>query len=166
MAYNPQNLKPFTSDQDREEAARNGRKGGIASGRAKRRKKAMRTAINEMLGEKAPDAFRKVLVDLGMDADDADMQAVVLAAMLKKAAGGSVQAFEAIVRLSGNDAELAQKKAELKERRREFDEDIALRRQIAEERKGGAGETSAWIDAVASEGYERDREVDANGLDC
>lgn len=33
---NEQNLKPFTSEQSREEAVRNGRKGGIASGEAKR----------------------------------------------------------------------------------------------------------------------------------
>lgn len=33
---NEENLKPFTSEQSREEAVRNGRKGGIASGEAKR----------------------------------------------------------------------------------------------------------------------------------
>ena len=36
---NEQNLKPFTSDQNREEAAKNGRKGGVASGEARRRKR-------------------------------------------------------------------------------------------------------------------------------
>ena len=35
---NEQNLKPFTSDQNREEAAKNGRKGGVASGKARREK--------------------------------------------------------------------------------------------------------------------------------
>jgi general stress protein YciG len=41
---NPENVKPFefTSDQDREKAAINGRKGGKASGEAKRRKKTLR----------------------------------------------------------------------------------------------------------------------------
>lgn len=33
---NEQNLKPFTSDQNREEAAKNGKKGGIKSGEARR----------------------------------------------------------------------------------------------------------------------------------
>lgn len=37
--YNIQNLKPFTSEQDREKARESGRKGGIASGEAKRRRK-------------------------------------------------------------------------------------------------------------------------------
>lgn len=48
---NEQNLVPFTSDQNREEAAKNGRKGGKASGEARRRKRDIRKAL-EMLLEK------------------------------------------------------------------------------------------------------------------
>ena len=36
---NKQNLKPFTSEQSRTEAKKNGRKGGIASGKARRDKR-------------------------------------------------------------------------------------------------------------------------------
>ena len=45
---NPENLKghEFTSDQSREEAARNGRKGGKASGEARRRRKELRELVN------------------------------------------------------------------------------------------------------------------------
>lgn len=47
---NEKNLKNFDSNQDREEAAKNGRKGGIASGEARRRKrdikKALETCVN------------------------------------------------------------------------------------------------------------------------
>lgn len=45
---NPENLKghEFTSDQNREEAARNGRKGGKASGEARRRRKELRELVN------------------------------------------------------------------------------------------------------------------------
>lgn len=39
---NDENLVPFTSDQSREEAAKNGRAGGIASGKARREQKTMR----------------------------------------------------------------------------------------------------------------------------
>ena len=46
---NEQNLKPFTSEQNREEAKKNGRKGGKASGEARRRKKALRETINEFM---------------------------------------------------------------------------------------------------------------------
>lgn len=46
---NEQNLVPFTSLQSREEAVKNGRKGGIASGKAKRKKKDMREMAQAIL---------------------------------------------------------------------------------------------------------------------
>lgn len=46
---NEQNLKPFTSEQSREEAVRNGRKGGIASGEAKRKRKTFAQAFDAFL---------------------------------------------------------------------------------------------------------------------
>lgn len=51
---NPENLigHEFTSDQNREEAARNGRKGGKASGEARRRRKAMHEAFDDLLARK------------------------------------------------------------------------------------------------------------------
>ena len=42
---NEKNLKPFTSDQSREKAVKNGRKGGIASGESKRRKKELKELL-------------------------------------------------------------------------------------------------------------------------
>lgn len=50
---NEQNLHaPFTSDQSREEAAKNGRKGGLASGAARREKATLRAVLLEELDEK------------------------------------------------------------------------------------------------------------------
>lgn len=43
------NLIPFTSSQSREEAKKNGAKGGIASGKARRRKADLRKAMQEAL---------------------------------------------------------------------------------------------------------------------
>ena len=48
---NEQNLKPFTSDQSREEATKNGRKGGIASGEARRRSKSFKEAAEYVLNQ-------------------------------------------------------------------------------------------------------------------
>lgn len=42
---NEENLKPFTSNQDREEAKKNGIKGGIASGEVRRKKKQFLDAV-------------------------------------------------------------------------------------------------------------------------
>lgn len=49
---NEQNLRPFTSDQSHEEATKNGKIGGVASGEARRRKRDLRLAF-EMLLEKS-----------------------------------------------------------------------------------------------------------------
>ncbi len=46
---NEQNLIPFTSDQDREEAKKNGRKGGIASGEVRREKATMKKTLEMLL---------------------------------------------------------------------------------------------------------------------
>lgn len=54
---NPENLKghEFTSDQNREEAAKNGRKGGRASGEARRRRKAFAEAFEVLLQREFTD---------------------------------------------------------------------------------------------------------------
>ena len=49
---NEQNLVPFTSDQSREKAAKNGAAGGIASGKARREKKTLADALRKVLDEK------------------------------------------------------------------------------------------------------------------
>ena len=46
---NDKNLRSFTSDQSHEEAVSNGRKGGIASGKAKRAKKSLREAMQILM---------------------------------------------------------------------------------------------------------------------
>ena len=49
---NEENLKKgkATQFQSGEEAARNGQKGGVASGASRRRRKAMRQTVNTLLG--------------------------------------------------------------------------------------------------------------------
>ena len=46
---NEKNLVPFTSEQSHEEAVKSGRKGGIASGEAKRNRKMLRDCIDYLL---------------------------------------------------------------------------------------------------------------------
>lgn len=54
---NEQNLRghEFTSDQSREEAARNGRKGGLKSGENRRRRKAFAEAFDTLLQREFTD---------------------------------------------------------------------------------------------------------------
>lgn len=52
---NEKNLKPFTSEQDREEAAKNGRKGGLANGENRRRKKLLKECLEILLENNVTD---------------------------------------------------------------------------------------------------------------
>ncbi len=64
---NEENLIPFTSDQDREEAKKNGKKGGIASGKARREKATMRKTLEMLLEEKnSKGKTYKELATLGL----------------------------------------------------------------------------------------------------
>lgn len=85
--YNEQNLK---HDFSPEELAANGRKGGKASGEAKRRNKTIRAALQAMLDGDAPDAEqREALKAAGFDGTYRDVMAL---AMLEKACRGDVEA--------------------------------------------------------------------------
>ena len=90
---NEQNLKPFTSDQSREEAAENGRKGGIASGEARRRKRDLRLALELLLEKEYTDKKGKVMT--GAEA--------ITTKLFEQAMKGNVKAFETIRSTVGQD---------------------------------------------------------------
>lgn len=52
---NEQNLTPFTSEQNREEAVKNGKKGGVNSGKARRRKADLRKMAQQVLDDTFKD---------------------------------------------------------------------------------------------------------------
>jgi len=80
---NNENLKPFTSDQSREEAVKNGRAGGIASGEAKRKKRTLRE-LCEYIGTLKSDSPLVKDLPEEMQTNDA---AIAAAQMLQAAAG-------------------------------------------------------------------------------
>lgn len=82
---NEQNLKPKDSNQDREEAKRNGIKGGIASGIARRKRKSMREALEKLLLDKVKTTKGE------METQDA-----LLLALIAKGIKGDVRAIEVI----------------------------------------------------------------------
>lgn len=84
MARNPKqdaNLKPFTSDQSREKAVRNGRKGGKASGASRR---ALKT-------------FKEVLCD-GLTKEE---QEVMMKALKRNAMRGNLPSMEFLLKMMG-----------------------------------------------------------------
>lgn len=77
---NEKNLIPFTSDQSREEAKKNGRKGGIKSGEVRRQRKAMKEQMELLLSlpfnltDSKGNAVVDTLEFLGIDKEEIDNQ--------------------------------------------------------------------------------------------
>lgn len=92
MANKEDNLKPFTSEQSREEAAKNGAKGGVASGEARRRKRDLKLAIQALLEADVKDK-RTGEVMSGAEA--------LAVAQYRKALKGDTKAFEVLRDTSG-----------------------------------------------------------------
>ena len=85
---NEQNLRPFTSDQSREAAKKNGSKGGKATARNKRERKTFREGLLLLLNEPLKDKSGNVTDNTTQDA--------IIAALVKRAANGDTRAFEMI----------------------------------------------------------------------
>lgn len=93
-----ENLVPFTGEQSRDEAVKNGKKGGKASGVARRKKKAMREEFEELLSLTLTNPkLIQNLEGLGIPVKkDTTIQTAILAAMIHQAAKGNVKAYQAI----------------------------------------------------------------------
>ena len=93
---NDENLVPFTSAQSREEAVRNGRKGGIASGEARRRAKTTRELANLIANSPIKNQKLKTTIQKNFDVDDEDMTAnlAIIAGIYNEAIKGSVKAAD------------------------------------------------------------------------
>lgn len=107
---NEKNLIPFTSEQSREEAAKNGAKGGRASGVARRRKKSMKQMMELLLDKPAstPEDWQ-LIADIGLNFDGWNNEEVtnlliVNAALLKKAKSGDVNAIKELRNIIQDDA--------------------------------------------------------------
>ena len=106
---NEQNLIPFTSNQSREEAKKNGAKGGKKSGEVRRKRKAMKEQMEMLLSLPFKQSegldFMK---DLGIEEDDLDNQMALIVALYGKALKGDVQAFNTIREVTQDDKTVSQ----------------------------------------------------------
>lgn len=95
------NLIPM-SRRSKNEAQEMGRKGGIASGEARRKKADFRRVLNQILTMDVPDdVMRQQLQELGLEGD---MQTALNATMVRQALAGSVKAAEYVAKYSGQAA--------------------------------------------------------------
>lgn len=98
MAHGYENLIPF-SERSKEEARENGRRGGEASGRTRRRKANFRKTLNLLLTTEINDEeWKPALEAMGLDPT---LETAINAAMIREALKGNVKAFDAIARYAG-----------------------------------------------------------------
>ena len=113
------NLIPFTSEQNREEAKKNGVKGGIASGEARRKKKTMRE-LAVIVNSLPLSSKNKAQLPDGIKEDEMTFQMGFIIKVYKQALKGDTKAMKLWVELSNtldeerNKLEIKKLKAEIK----------------------------------------------------
>ena len=113
------NLKPFTSDQNREEAKKNGKKGGVASGEARRRKRDMRECLAEISKLPAPESVTKAFKKQGLDVPEGMTYYEALTySMMMRGLSGDSKMVSLIMDVMGerNSDKLREKELTLKEK--------------------------------------------------
>ena len=98
---NDENLIPFSkrSVSEQREIAR---KGGKASGEARRKKADFKKTLNKLLTTKIDNSMTPVLEALGLDST---LESALNMAMIQKGLSGDVKAYEAIAKYSGQSAQ-------------------------------------------------------------
>lgn len=104
------NLIPY-SQRSEDEARSNGQKGGIESGKSRRRKRSLREAADLFLSLPVNNpAVLQALEAAGLDPDDVDYQMAIVAGMTMQAVKGDTKAARVIMEmLGGNKEDEAQK---------------------------------------------------------
>lgn len=100
---NEENLIPF-NERTEKEKREIGIKGGIASGEARRKKKAMREVAEMVLGTRIPDSEMKLIKQLkskGISEEDLTYQTAVVFATLGQALKGNVKAVTELRDMAG-----------------------------------------------------------------
>lgn len=111
---NEQNLIP-NSARTPEERRENASKAGIASGKARRRKKSLKQKMQLLLSLPAAGDEQEELSAMGVDAEDMDNEMVLVKSLFLAAAQGNTKAFDRIQDVLGRSIareELALKKRE------------------------------------------------------
>lgn len=109
------------------EVRENGRKGGIASGKARRRKKTMREAMEliaeQPLTHKGLRKSIKAITD-GIEDDDIDMITAATMGVFQAAIKGNVSAYETIGKMLGSGIDDAEDEDDLSKALRELGESL------------------------------------------
>lgn len=118
-----ENLKPVRT---KEEARERGRNGGIASGKARRRKRTMKNAINLLLEMPLEsNSLTETMKKMGFNEEDITNQMAIVVSMWREAVGGNVKAAEFIrdtaCQNEEKNADRRHKQKEMRLRQEEFE---------------------------------------------
>lgn len=107
---NEQNLRVPTSS----EARRNGKKGGIASGKARREKKTIQKILNDFLSTAAKDnpQVAKLAAKMGLKSDDSIKDLFTIVCTLNTLKDGNLSDLERLSKLLGEQTEIADTEAQ------------------------------------------------------
>ena len=121
---NEKNLKKGKATQfhSGEEAARNGKKGGIASGESKRRKRSMREAAKLLMGMAVTnEKMQKVLENFDLTEEDMTNEMAIVASITMKAWAGNVEAAKFLRETLGESPTVKLREKDLELRREQFE---------------------------------------------
>ena len=107
------NLVPFTSEQSREEAKRNGKKGGIASGKARRERAALKETLEYLLNCKAKDKNGKPIKNI-IDGEQDNYQSLMMSKLVLKAGTGNLEAIRLVQSIKGEETKNVKVDADVK----------------------------------------------------
>ena len=129
---NERNLVP-NSARTPSERRENASKAGIASGKARRRKKSMKQKMQLLLSLPAADNDQTELSAMGVDTEDMDNEMVLVKALFLAAAEGDTKAFDRIQDVLGRSVareELALKKQEAKRKAASGEDTQAMKKAV------------------------------------
>ena len=123
---NEENLIP-ASQRSKSEARENSKKGGIASGKSRRRKKALRTALKEAvamrLDELHPDMRNAIMKAAKLSDGELTVSDAILGSMIRSACAGNPKMMKILLDTIGESADIRLQERELKMKERALKED-------------------------------------------
>lgn len=117
MAKGHDNLIP-ASQRSKDEARGNGQKGGIESGKSRRRKKALRTALKETvalsLKELHPDLRAGIMGAAGIEDEELTVADAILGSIVRAACAGDPKMMKILLDTIGDSADIRLKERDVK----------------------------------------------------
>ena len=122
---NEQNLIP-ASQRSKSEARENSKKGGIASGKSRRRKKALRTALKEVvsltLKDLHPDLREGIMIAAKLTDEGLTVGDAVIGSIVRTACNGNSQMAKLLLDTIGESMEARMREREVKLKEKSLDE--------------------------------------------